>query len=198
VSIGLHQDPEREVDVAALRALGCDVVQRPTGGRAILHDDELTYAVVAPIDDPVFGGTIRESHAAISRVFRDALRKLGVPAAFAGDEGVCGRGEPVRSLSGSAAPCFATAVGTELLVGGKKIMGSAQRRKGGVFLQHGSLLLGDGHLELSEFLLTPNKNGWRERLESSTTSLSREMGRRVMRDEVVRALREVLLEMRLI
>lgn len=87
VSLGAHQDPDRDVDRATAAARGVDVVVRPTGGRAIYHEEELTYAVVAGGDDPNFGGSIVENHAAISRVFQAALARLGIVAEMGAPEG---------------------------------------------------------------------------------------------------------------
>lgn len=195
ISLGMNQDPSRELDLELVAARGYDVVQRPTGGRAILHKDELTYSVVAGVDDLYFGGSIRQSHAAISRVFLEVLLRLGVKAELACD--VPGQRPPerpavVRTPGAAAVPCFATALSCELTVGGRKILGSAQRRQGSAFLQHGSLLLGDGHLELAEFLRTPDRRNSRSRLEETTTTVSREIGRRVTADEVKPVLTAVL------
>ncbi len=212
VSLGVHQDPDREVDRAALSARGVDLVVRPTGGRAIYHDEELTYAVVCATDDPVFGGSITASHAAISRVFQAALSRLGVAAAMGPpgatpDEpagaacapdpgGAPATGSSLACPPGSArrdrsvpSPCFDSATRTELTVNGRKILGSAQRRTGAAFLQHGSLLLGDAHLQLVDFL--PVSAEVRERLrrdlERKTTTVARETGRWVPVEEVVAA-----------
>jgi lipoate-protein ligase A len=197
ISLGMNQDPARELDLDLVAARGYDVVRRPTGGRAILHKDELTYSVVAGVDDLHLGGSIRESHAAISRVFLEVLGRLGVKAELACDAPP-GRGPAterpavVRTPGAASVPCFATALSCELTVGGRKILGSAQRRQGSAFLQHGSLLLGDGHLELAELLRTPDPMSSRNRLEETTTTVSREMGRRMTADEVKPVLTEVL------
>jgi lipoate-protein ligase A len=154
-----------------VKRFGFDVVKRPTGGRAILHDQELTYAVVAATDDASVGGTLQQSHARISEIFRRALARLGVAASLAGPAATV-TPEPL-DRSRVSAPCFASATRTELLVDGRKILGSAQRRGARAFLQHGSLLLGDGHLRLAECLrLTPpQRDRWRERLGASTTTV---------------------------
>lgn len=186
VSLGYHQRPERELDLAAVAELRIDVVVRPTGGRALLHDTELTYAIVAPIADPRVGGSVAASHAAISRLFQAALARLGVVATLAGRRPA----ERPRGEGGEAAtPCFATATPAELLVGGRKILGSAQRRLGSAFLQHGSLLLGDGHLLLADLLRLPpsRRRAWRRVLEADTTTLGRALGRPPRLIEVVDA-----------
>lgn len=155
VSIGFHQDPARELDLRAVAARGWTLVRRPTGGRAILHDDELTYAVAARADDPQVGGSLLESHAAVSRIFLVALRSLGIPAEPAAARASARTPVPGRGPAPHRGACFATATSTELVVRGRKILGSAQRRQGGALLQHGSLLLGEAHLDLADVLRLP-------------------------------------------
>lgn len=105
------------------------VVRRLTGGAAILHrTDELTYSVVAPYS--VLGGRPRAAYAAIHDVLRGALESLGVPLAE--------RTTPAASAT-TRGMCFDTATCYDLVAGGKKLVGSAQRRRGRTFLQHGSL-----------------------------------------------------------
>ncbi|HET6762822.1 MAG TPA: lipoate--protein ligase family protein [Longimicrobiaceae bacterium] len=131
LSLGRNQPARGRYDVDALRARGIDVVRRPTGGRAVLHDRELTYTVAVP--DGVLGSP-RETYAAVNRALVAGLRRLGVPAQL---QGVTGRRAPTPSL----APCFQEPVEGEVTAGGRKLVGSAQRRQGGVILQHGSLLI---------------------------------------------------------
>lgn len=195
VSLGHHQLPEREIDLTRAAALGLDVVVRPTGGRALLHDVELTYAVAAAPDDPWLGGSVAASHAAISRLFQRALEQFGIAATLAGHRPA---ERPVGAGGESATPCFATATPAELLVGGRKILGSAQRRVAGAFLQHGSLLLGDGHLALTEVLRMPEsrRRAWRRVMEAETTTLRRVLGRPVGVAEVIEAIERVVGEAR--
>jgi lipoate-protein ligase A len=110
-------------------------VRRPTGGRAVWHDAELTYAVAAPIE---LFGTLAESYRAIHARLAAALRGLGIRAELAAPR-------PASALS--AGPCFASPAGGEVLVDAKKVVGSAQVRRGTAFLQHGSILL-DGSQEV--------------------------------------------------
>ncbi|HEX7880043.1 MAG TPA: hypothetical protein VF720_11575, partial [Candidatus Eisenbacteria bacterium] len=181
-----HQVPGDELDLEAVTRYGFDIVQRPTGGRAILHDEELTYSVVAAITDPRVGGTLTQSHASISEIFRHALTQLGLPATLAGTAATATADPTDRSRV--SAPCFASATRTELLVDGRKILGSAQRRGAHAFLQHGSLLLGDGHLRLADCLrLTEGeRTRWRERLAASTTTVPRT----TPLEELIRAIRD--------
>lgn len=134
LSLGYGQKAA-DVDFMRAAALGWDVVRRPTGGRAILHVDELTYSVVLPAGDDIAAGNVVESYRRISRALVAGLVRLGVtPAADR-------RAERTDS-TGSV--CFETPSHYEITVGGRKLIGSAQvRRKEGV-LQHGSLpLYGD-------------------------------------------------------
>lgn len=124
-----------DVDFERITAFGWDVVRRPTGGRAILHTDELTYSLSLPVDDPIGAGSIVESYRRISAALVHGLESLGVqPQADKRAEGG-EAGGPV---------CFETPSHYEITMNGRKLVGSAQmRRKAGV-LQHGSLpLFGD-------------------------------------------------------
>ena len=114
---------------------GVPFVRRPTGGQAVWHDQEVTYAVVAPVER---FGSLRKAYCDIHARLANALRALGVDALFAPAH------PPLRP---SAHPsCFAAPIGGEILVNGKKLVGSAQVRRGNAFLQHGSILL-DGSQE---------------------------------------------------
>lgn len=131
LSFGRHEPALRRYDRRKIEALGLDTVRRPTGGRAVWHARELTYSIASPIE--LFGG-IRQAYQVIHRMLAQALRSLGIGAELA-----VGRGVP----GPAAGACFATPVGGEVLVQGRKVIGSAQFRQGNAFLQHGSLLLAD-------------------------------------------------------
>jgi len=133
LSLGVAQRLERDVDLAACAALGIDVVRRQTGGRAILHDQEVTYSLVTAADDPlVQARSIVESYRTISAALCAGLVELGVMPELA-----------PRPAVGSAksAACFDLPSDYEITLNGRKLVGSAQARKRGVILQHGSLLL---------------------------------------------------------
>ena len=137
LSLGFAQ-PVKDVDKARLAQYGWDLVRRPTGGRAILHTDELTYSVIASAEDPLMAGGVLESYFRISRALLNALVRLGLPARADKEYDL-----PEDTLKGGAV-CFEVPSNYEITVSGKKLVGSAQaRRKEGV-LQHGSLpLYGD-------------------------------------------------------
>ncbi|MBI3761220.1 MAG: lipoate--protein ligase family protein [Chloroflexi bacterium] len=139
LSLGYAQ-PASDVDRSRLAELGWSLVRRPTGGRAILHSDELTYSVIAPVAEPRVEGGVVESYRRLSAGLLAGLRALNVPAEAQADpprpEGM--------SATEWAAVCFEVPSHYEITAGGKKLLGSAQVRKRGVVLQHGSLpLAGD-------------------------------------------------------
>jgi lipoate-protein ligase A len=132
LSFGRNQPARNLYDKARAAALGIDVVRRPTGGLAVLHDRELTYSVLAPLH--LFGGP-RAAYAGINRALVEGLRCLGVTAEQAAD--VRARGPLVEQTG----PCFQTPAAGEVVAHGRKLAGSAQRCDRGMLLQHGSLLL---------------------------------------------------------
>jgi len=144
LSLGYAQ-PHTDVDQQALDERGWDIVRRPTGGRAILHGDELTYAVIGSEQDPRLAGGVLESYCNLSRALLEALHLLGISAqalekpALQTDS-IENPSAPAKA-SGQNPVCFETPSNYEITHAGKKIVGSAQaRRKQGV-LQHGALLL---------------------------------------------------------
>lgn len=145
VSIGRHQpNPEPEA-IRMLDARGVDCVRRPTGGRAVYHGgiaEELTYSVVAPIGVPPFAGRGADAYRRIHSALAVALVELGVCATLTSD----GAARRVRVLRpDDRLACFASPVGEEVTVDGKKLVGSAQRRTRKAFLQHGSIPLAGDH-----------------------------------------------------
>lgn len=115
---------------AACRAAGVGVVRRATGGGAVLHGGDLTYAVAAPMERLPDG--LAASYAWIARALCAGLRRLGVAV----ETGARGTAAPARAFD-----CFAEARADALCAAGRKLVGSAQRRAGGAVLQHGSLRL---------------------------------------------------------
>jgi lipoate-protein ligase A len=145
LSLGYAQSAS-VVSQAALARRGWDMVRRPTGGRAILHTDELTYSVCGPQSDPRLTGGVLESYKKLSQALLCALRLLGMPVeALEKPVMLPTDTASLEADNGSSNPvCFEAPSNYEITVGGKKLVGSAQaRRKEGV-LQHGSLpLYGD-------------------------------------------------------
>jgi lipoate-protein ligase A len=140
LSFGRNQPAIGLYDVQRIEAAGLDVVRRPTGGRAILHDHEVTYSVTAPIDS---AEPLREAYSRINRILLDGLARLGVVA------GVAAPSE--RAPAPSIRPCFEAPGEGELVADGGKLVGSAQWRDGGALLQHGSILVEDDQSSLNSF-----------------------------------------------
>jgi len=158
ISVGYFQNVAREVDRAACESVGVDLVRRPTGGRAVLHDVEVTYSLVVPEENPVIPAGITESYRAISEGMVQGFVRLGLDAKMvslrrqrAAGSGGAGDGAPLSSryqvtidaaeAKGHSAACFDAPSWYEVTVDGKKIVGSAQVRRLGVLLQHGSIPL---------------------------------------------------------
>jgi lipoate-protein ligase A len=136
LSLGYAQ-PVADVDMARLRSHQWDLVRRATGGRAVLHIDELTYSVIAPLDEPRVAGTVLESYYHLARALLSALNMLNMPAIIKSDK--------LESNPKNPNPvCFEVPSTYEITVTEKKLIGSAQARKKEGVLQHGSLpLTGD-------------------------------------------------------
>ena len=171
ITIGVHQRVEDELDLMRIEAEGIRWARRPTGGRAILHVEEWTYSLATPIADPDWGGSRDDAYRRVSRLLVASLVRLGVPAEFASarDEGV-GRGPGPRRSGGAAPPCFASTARHEVVLQGRKLVGSAQRRTATALLQQGSLLLGPGHLRLVDYLRMPEPDRAPEREQLARAS----------------------------
>ena len=135
LTIGYTQQPKKLINIERARQLDIPIIRRPTGGRVLLHSEELTYSLIAPIDHPLFGGDLKDSMYVISEMLINSLVKLGFSKEsiqFA---------PPFNSRSQNMPACFSLANHYELTCRGKKIIGSAQRRMKRAFLQHGSIIL---------------------------------------------------------
>ena len=158
VSLGRNEPARDRYNPAEGHSAGIEFVRRPTGGRAVLHDRELTYAAVLPCPTP---GGLRTTYRLINRGLVEALCSLGVPATMAAGRGFPAvRGLPTGPDSG---PCFDEPAPGEVTVAGRKLVGSAQARLEGALLQHGSLLIGPGQERLVALgsALGSTTVGWR-------------------------------------
>jgi lipoate-protein ligase A len=150
LSLGYNQK-HAEVDEAACAKLGYTWVRRPTGGRAILHTDELTYSVIVPADEPRVEGGIVESYRRLSTGLLSGLRALGADVFQAQTEKI--------PNSQKSAVCFDTPSNYEITVSGKKLIGSAQVRRRGMVLQHGTLPLTGDLTRIFACLRTDRRHG---------------------------------------
>ena len=171
LSFGRNEAAAQRYDRAAIERRGIAVVRRPTGGNAVWHEHEVTYAVAAPV---AAFGSLSDSYRAIHARLAAALHALGAHATLAP------RRPPVRPSAGPPA-CFATPAGGEILVSGRKLVGSAQVRRGAAFLQHGSILL-DGSQAIVNDVSRERGSG------SGETTLRQALGRPVTFAEVTAAI----------
>lgn len=138
LSIGYFQSVEKEIDMEAVKRLGLGFVRRPTGGRGVLHEHELTYSVIVTESYPSMPATVTEAYRVISEGLLLGFQNLGLDAYFS----VPNTDEQKENLKKpKSAVCFDTPSWYELVVEGKKVAGSAQTRQKGVILQHGAILL---------------------------------------------------------
>jgi lipoate-protein ligase A len=165
VSIGYFQGLAEEIDVDACARRGFDIVRRISGGGAVLHKSELTYSIILPLNHPLAKSGLDESYRLLCAGLVEGLRRLGVEAVFSGIN--------------------------DILAGGKKVSGSAQTRRLGCLLQHGTVLLDSDVDEMFEVLKVPRekmKGKLVEEVKERVTCLSALLGREVPFGEAAAAL----------
>lgn len=190
ISLGHSQDPARELDLERVAAMGFDVVKRATGGRAVLHIDELTYSVIARADAAPWCETQALSYRAISQAVAEALAGAGFGVTL-------DRGYPVEKPQGLKAmtPCFSSTARSEVVFGDRKVVGSAQRRTRDAFLQHGSILVSREHRRIVECLRLDEEKraGYLDVLDKNAISLSEAFGHPVRWESLAAGFGEVLM-----
>jgi lipoate-protein ligase A len=174
----------RDVDTQQLQQIGYNLVRRPTGGKAILHGDELTYSVALPRDHDLAEGDVIASYRRISEALITALRLLGLSPAS--------EKEP-KGTKGTGPVCFEVPSHYEITVEGKKLIGSAQvRRKIGI-LQHGTLPLHGDIARICDVLAYDSDTARtlaRRQVRQRATTLQEVTGRRITWQEAAAALVE--------
>ena len=173
LSLG-HAQPFADVDTARLKQNGWEVVRRATGGRAILHTDELTYSVIAPLDEPTVAGSILESYNRLAQALLTAVKSLDIPVEM--KEGKADN----RSMPNPV--CFEVPSTYEITVDGKKLIGSAQARKKDGVLQHGSLPLTGDLTRICQALVFENESAREtasQRLLERATTVESALGREI-------------------
>jgi len=188
VSLGYHKSIE-EIDQLRCQARGIDIIRRPTGGRAILHAEELTYSVVLPVD----GRSTLQVYNEISNALVRGLKLFGVEVALQRTQ----PNFPEQYRRPSSIPCFASSARYEIEWHGRKLVGSAQRRYTGgvqdVVLQHGSLLCGPAHHDLIDLLSMREDEAiavLKRELRARTTDLASILGAPVNLQDLVACIRE--------
>lgn len=145
VSCGYNQAVDKEIDFEALQKFGFGFVRRPTGGRLVLHDQEVTYSVIAPLEGR-FSGNVTQSYSVISQALAVGLKKMGITVEL--EKGSLDSQHQRQNGN----PCFSSSSKYELKCNGRKIVGSAQVRSNNVLLQHGSILLNNDQSQVAYLL----------------------------------------------
>lgn len=190
VSIGYFQQAARDINLAAVHEQGLGFVRRPTGGRAVLHEHELTYSIIVTEDYPNMPATVTEAYRVLSEGLLLGFQNLGMEAYFS----VPQTEEQQQDLKKpKSAVCFDAPSWYELVVEGKKVAGSAQTRQKGVILQHGAILL---KLDLEKLLSVFNfasdevKEKMRSKLPQKAVAMDTLIDREVTIDECVTAFKK--------
>lgn len=187
ISLGANQN-EAEIDIQLAGNDGIDVVKRPTGGRAILHAEEVTYSVIIPV---THNSSSKEIYNKISMALINGLRKY--------DENLAGLELediqphfPSLLKQPSGMICFASTARHEVKYKGKKIIGSAQRKMNNVILQHGSILCGDYHLNLPKYLKVDSKQKsvLQKEMNAKTISLGNILDKEILYPKLYKCLIE--------
>ncbi len=172
-----------DVDLRRLRERGWDLVRRPTGGRAILHTDELTYSVAAPLGEPRLAGTLLESYNRLAGALAAALRRLDLPVEVQ-EHSIAARSQKPNPV------CFEVPSTYEITLGGKKLVGSAQARRKEGILQHGTLPLRGDLTRILQALVFPDEESRQRaagRLLEKATTVEAFLGHPVAWDQAAEA-----------
>ena len=174
VSLGRNQKSDF-IEEEFLSANNIDVVRRLTGGRALLHDDEITYSYVCPVSSLNNGENVVLSYKEISKILIDAFKDIGIELDFGG----------VKKPQGHLDYCMLVSTGADLCFKGRKLIGSAQFRKEGYILQHGSILY-DYNRELLEKI-------FKETIDTSSITTIKEINPDILKEDIIDLLSNVKL-----
>lgn len=166
ISLGKNQQ-DSFIDKSFLKDTGIDLVKRLTGGRALLHDDEITYSYVCPVSYLKHGENVVKSYIEISQILIDKFSEIGIELAFGGQ----------KKVNTKFDYCMLISTGADLCYKGKKLIGSAQCRKQGYILQHGSILY-DYNKELLEKI-------FHEDIDTSSITSIKEINPDIKKDDII-------------
>ncbi|WP_285853307.1 lipoate--protein ligase family protein [Sporosarcina luteola] len=187
LSIGYFQSVVKEINMDAVEKHGLGFVRRPTGGRGVLHEHELTYSVIVTEDYPGMPESVTEAYRVISGGLLEGFRNLGLHAEFSLP---ASKEQSDNLKKPKSAVCFDAPSWYELVVEGKKVAGSAQTRQKGVILQHGAILLGLDENKLVSLFKFPSEESRKRMLESlpeKAVAIDRLTDRDISVEECVRA-----------
>lgn len=168
VSLGRNQKDDF-IDYAFLKSKNIDVVRRLTGGRALLHDDEITYSFICPASYLKHGENVTESYKEISQFLIDKFKKLGIELELGGQKGIHTKFDY----------CMLISTGADLCYQGKKLIGSAQCRKQGYILQHGSILYDFNKVLLEEI--------FKEKVDTSSVTSIKQVNPNITKADIINA-----------
>ncbi|MBR6099095.1 lipoate--protein ligase family protein [bacterium] len=166
ISLGKNQS-DNFLDTGFLKEINVDVVRRLTGGRALLHDDEITYSFVCPTSYLKHGENVVKSYIEISQILIDKFKQIGIELDFGGG----------KKIDTKYDYCMLISTGADLCYEGKKLIGSAQCRKQGYILQHGSILY-DCNRELLEKI-------FHEHVDASGITTIKEINPNLTKDDII-------------
>lgn len=190
LSIGYFQKVEKEINIEAVKQYGLGFVRRPTGGRGVLHEHELTYSVIVSEEHPEMPASVTEAYRVISEGILQGFRNLGLNAYFAvprSEEEKAALKNPRSSV------CFDAPSWYELVVEGRKVAGSAQTRQKGVILQHGSILLDIDENKLFSLFNYPServKERMQKAFKNKAVAINEISTRRIELDEAKQAFKQ--------
>lgn len=173
ISLGRNQRSDF-IDENFLNENNIDLVRRLTGGRALLHDNEITYSYICPVSSLENGENVTNSYKEISQILIDGFKKLGIELDFGGE----------RKPKGHLDYCMLVSTGADLCYQNKKLIGSAQFRKNGYILQHGSILY-----DYEQELL---KKIFKEEVDTSSITSIKEINKNISKDDIIRVFSNLL------
>ncbi|OEH85638.1 hypothetical protein BHU72_02240 [Desulfuribacillus stibiiarsenatis] len=181
ISIGYFQFLEREIDGQALKERNMDIIRRQTGGRTVLHSNEITYSIVIPEQHAKLPPGTNDSYRKISQCLQVGFRYLQIETSWKSN---------VEKMHHQTSACFDTPAKYELLIDGKKIVGSAQKREAGVILQHGSIPIKNHAYDLFDVLKfesVEERKHMRKRYETKASYLEEVVLGEVSSEQVIHA-----------
>lgn len=190
LSLG-HAQPVSDVNLDAIKERNWNLVRRPTGGRAILHTDELTYSIIAPENAPVMAGGVIESYRRISKALLQAMQTLGL--SISADKEY----DHPEGIKKNGSVCFEVPSNYEIITGNKKLIGSAQARRYEAVLQHGAIPLFGDLTRITQVLHYSSEDKRiraANRLLDHATNIERALGRIVSWQEAASALENAFIK----
>ncbi len=188
ISLGYNQNPD-DLNMEKCKQDKIDIVRRPTGGRAVLHAEEITYSIIIPKESDFFSSDVLTTYNQINRGILTGLHLIGVKAELVEHSA---EEEKKNIAYKHKIPCFSKSAKYEIAYQGRKLVGSAQRRYDNSILQHGSILVGTFHLHLADYIAAlkgTRVEKFRQALAEKTISISQILPIKINYDKIVWAIK---------